>query len=127
MSTTEQIDGAAVVTTYFEDRIAAAEKEVAEARAVLAAAEAKVAQRQGERDAFVHDGSLHPAAYNAETGQPEWELCQWAQSRIGRVAFKDMTRAGDAAYARLVAEEKAAHRWLREHGRIVPAPFGEKS
>lgn len=127
MSATEQIDGTAVVTTYFEARVAAAEKEVEEARAALAAAEAKVAQRQTERDAFVRDGSLHPAAYNSDTGQPEWELCQWAQSRIGRVAFKDMTRAGDATYARLVAEEKAAHRWLREHGRTVPAPFGEKA
>ncbi|MBX7471232.1 hypothetical protein K1Y80_34810 [Streptomyces sp. MAG02] len=127
MSATEQIDGTAVVTTYFEDRIAAAQEEVEAARAALAAAEAKVEQRQGERDVFIRDGSLHPASYNSDTGQPEWELCQWAQSRIGRVAFKDMTRSGDAVYARLVAEEKAAHQWLREHGRIVPAPFGEKA
>ncbi|MFK0121620.1 hypothetical protein [Streptomyces sp. NPDC090994] len=127
MSATEQIDGTAVVTTYFEDRITEAEKEVEAARAALAAAEAKVAQRQTERDAFVRDGSLHPAAYNAETGQPEWELCQWAQTRIGRVAFTDMTPAGDAAYSRRVAEEKAVHQWLREHGRSVPAPFGEKA
>ncbi|GHI52783.1 hypothetical protein Srubr_26290 [Streptomyces rubradiris] len=36
--------------------------------------------------------------------------------------------AGTAdAYARLVAEEKAVHRWLREHGRTVPAPFGERA
>ncbi|MEU3872605.1 MULTISPECIES: hypothetical protein [Streptomyces] len=41
----------AVITTYFEDRIAAAEKEVEEARAALAA-EAKVEQRQTERGAF---------------------------------------------------------------------------
>ncbi|WP_404200308.1 hypothetical protein [Streptomyces tauricus] len=127
MSTAEQVDGTAVVTTYFEDRIAAAQTEVEEALAVLAAAEAKVVQRLAERDAFVRDGLLHPAAYNGDIGQPEWELCQWAQTRIGRAAFKDMTRAGDAAYARLVAEEKAAHRWLREHGRTVPAPFGEKA
>ncbi|MFI9311242.1 hypothetical protein [Streptomyces triculaminicus] len=127
MSSTEQIDGTAVVTTYFEDRITEAQTEVEEARAALAAAEAKVAQRSTERDAFVRDGSLHPASYNSDTGQPEWELCQWAQSRIGRVAFKDMTPAGDAAYARLRAEEKAAHQWLREHGHIVPVPFGEQA
>ncbi|MFF3958772.1 hypothetical protein ACFYY1_37050 [Streptomyces sp. NPDC001890] len=127
MSTSERIDGTAVVTAYFEDRVTAAEKEVEEARAALAAAEAKVAQRQAEQDTFARDGSLHPAAYNSDTGQPEWELCQWAQSRIGRVAFKDMTPAGDAVYDRLQAEEKAAHQWLREHGRTVPAPFGEKA
>jgi hypothetical protein len=127
VSATEQIDGTAVVTTYFEDRVTAAEKEVEAARAALAAAEAKVEQRQTERDTFVRDGSLHPAAYNADSGQPEWELCQWAQSRIGRVAFKDMTPAGDAAYARLRAEEKAAHAWLTEHGHTVPEPFGEKA
>lgn len=127
MSTTDLIDGMAVVTAYYEDRITEAETEVEAARAALAAAEAKVEQRQTERDTFVRDGSLHPASYNSDTGQPEWELCQWAQSRIGRVAFKDMTRSGDTVYARLVAEEKAAHQWLREHGRIVPAPFGEKA
>ncbi|MFE1076638.1 hypothetical protein ACFW5W_36285 [Streptomyces sp. NPDC058783] len=125
MSDAEQIDGTAVVTTYFEDRITAAQKEVEEARATLAAAEAKVEKRQAERDTFVRDGSLHPAAYNASSGQPEWELCRWAQSRISRVAFKDMTRTGDAVYARLRAEETAVHQWLREHGRTVPPPFGE--
>ncbi|MEU6965128.1 hypothetical protein [Streptomyces chrestomyceticus] len=127
MSTPEQIDGTAVVTTYFNDRIAAAAKEVEAARAALAAAEATVVQREAEREAFVRDGSLHPAAYNASTGQPEWELCQWAQSRIGRVAFKDMNPIGDAVYDRLRAEEKAVHRWLREHGRSVPEPFGGKA
>ncbi|MFE3601348.1 hypothetical protein [Streptomyces sp. NPDC059142] len=127
MSAIEQIDGTAVVTTYFEDRIAAAEKEVEAARAALAAAEAKVAQRQTERDVFVRDCSLHPAAYNSDTGQPEWELCQWAQTRSARVAFKDMTPAGDITFNRLRAEEKAVHGWLREHGRIVPSPFGEKA
>lgn len=127
MSTTERIDGTAVVTTYFEDRIAAAEKEVEETRAALAAAEAKVTQRQTERDAFTRDGSLPPAAYNSDTGQPEWELCQWAQSRIADVAFKDMSAAGDTVYNRLQAERKAVHQWLREHGRTVPAPFGAKA
>ncbi|MGW3308273.1 hypothetical protein ACWDG9_16995 [Streptomyces sp. NPDC001073] len=78
MSATERIDGTIVVTTYFEDRITAAQKEVEAARAALAAAEATVAQRQTERDAFLRDGSLHPAAYDSDTGQPEWELCQWA-------------------------------------------------
>lgn len=127
MSATEQIDGTTVVGTYFEDRITKAQKEVEEARTVLAAAEAKVAERETERDAFVRDGSLHPAAYNSDTGQPEWSLCQWAQTRIGRVAFKDMTTTGDSVYNRLLAEEKAAHTWLREHGYTVPAPFGEKA
>ncbi|MEW1926398.1 hypothetical protein [Streptomyces sp. NPDC088360] len=127
MSAPEQIDGTAVVTTYFEDRITAAQKEVEEARAALAAAEAKVAQRQTERDTFVRDGSLPPATYNAASGQPEWELCGWAQTRSARLAFKDLTPAGNSAFNRLRAEEKAVHRWLREHGRIVPAPFGEKA
>jgi len=127
VSATEQIDGTAVVTTYFEDRIAAAEKEVEAARAALAAAEAKVAQRQTERDAFVRDGSLPPATYNSDTGQPEWELCQWAQTRSARLAFKDLTPSGNAAFNRLRAEEKAAHLWLREHGYTVPSPFGEKA
>ncbi|GAA2964960.1 hypothetical protein [Kitasatospora cinereorecta] len=127
MSATEQIDGTTVVTAYFEDRIGAAEKEVEAARAALAAAEAKVAQRQTERDTFVRDGSLPPAAYNSDTGQPEWELCQWAQTRSARVAFKDLTPAGDTTFNRLRAEEKAVHQWLREHGRTVPAPFGEKA
>ncbi|MFH8410424.1 hypothetical protein ACH4FX_37460 [Streptomyces sp. NPDC018019] len=126
MSTPEQIDGTAVVTTYFEDRIAAAQKEVEAARAALAAAEATVAQRQAEREAFVRDGSLPPAAYNSATGQPEWELCQWAQTRSARVAF-DLTPAGTAAFRRLGAEEKALHQWLRETGRTVPNPFGEKA
>ncbi|MET9206779.1 hypothetical protein ABZW38_16720 [Streptomyces bacillaris] len=126
MSPTEQIDGTAVVTRYFEDRIAIAEKGVKEARAALARAEEKVEQREAERDAFVQDGSLHPPTYNADTGQPEWELCQWAQTRIAYVAF-DRNLANDAAYERLRAEEKALHQWLREHGRIVPAPFGEKA
>ncbi|MFE4829821.1 hypothetical protein [Streptomyces sp. NPDC056672] len=127
MSTTKPIDGTAVVTTYFEDRISEAEKEVEAPRAALAAAEAKVVQRQTERDTFVWDGSLHPAAYNADTGRPEWELCQWAQTRSARVALKDLTPAGDKVFARLRAEEKAVHRWLREHGRPVPAPFGENA
>ncbi|MER6723324.1 hypothetical protein [Streptomyces halstedii] len=127
MSTIEQIDGTAVVTTYFEDRITAAQKEVEEARAVLAAAEAKVEAMESERDTFVRDGSLHPAAYNSDTGQPEWAVCQWAQTRIGRVAFKDMMTTGDRVYNRLRAEEKAAHTWLREHGYTVPAPFGEQA
>ncbi|THA65365.1 hypothetical protein E6R60_33145 [Streptomyces sp. A0642] len=127
MSAIEQIDGTAVVTTYFEDRITAAQKEVEEARALLAAAEAKVEAMESERDIFVRDGSLHPAAYNSDTGQPEWAVCQWAQTRIGRVAFKDMTTDGDRVYDRLMAEEKAAHRWLREHGYSVPAPFGEQA
>ncbi|MFE5847698.1 hypothetical protein ACFQ7N_39370 [Streptomyces niveus] len=127
MSTTEEIDGTAVVTTYFEDRIATAQKEVEAAQAALAAAEATVAARETERDAFVRDGSLHPAAYNSDTGQPEWELCQWAQTRSARVAFKDMTTTGDRVYNRLRAEEKAAHMWLRDHGYTVPEPFGEKA
>lgn len=127
MSTTDQIDGTAVVTTYFEDRIAEAQKEVEAAQAALAAAQAKVVQRETERDAFARDGSLHAPAYNSGTGQPEWSVCQWAQTRIGRVAFKDMTPAGDTAYNRLRAEEKVAHAWLREHGYIVPEPFGEKA
>jgi hypothetical protein len=127
VSATEEIDGTAVVTTYFEDRIAAAEKEVEAARAALAAAEATVEQRQTERDVFVRDGSLHPAAYNSDTGQPEWELCQWAQTRSARVAFKDLTASGDTTFNRLRAEEKAAHSWLREHGYAVPKPFGEKA
>ncbi|MEU1312555.1 hypothetical protein ABZ419_27200 [Streptomyces cinnamoneus] len=126
MSTAE-IDGTAVVTAYFEDRIAEAQKEVEAARAVLAAAEAKVAQKEVERDAFVRDGFLHPAAYNSDTGQPEWELCQWAQGRIADVAWTDMTAAGTTVYNRLRAEEKAAHAWLREHGRIVPEPFGGRA
>ncbi|MEU3433124.1 hypothetical protein [Streptomyces sp. NPDC006863] len=129
MSSIEQIDGTAVVTTYFEDRITAAQKEMEEARALLAAAaaEAKVEAMESERDIFVRDGSLHPAAYNSDTGQPEWAVCQWAQTRIGRVAFKDMTSAGARDYYRLMAEEKAAHQWLREHGYTVPAPFGEQA
>ncbi|CAM5373577.1 putative protein OS=Streptomyces fumanus OX=67302 GN=GCM10018772_70600 PE=4 SV=1 [Streptomyces fumanus] len=127
MSATDQIDGTAVVATYFEDRITEAQKEVEAARAALAAAEAKVEQRQGERDAFARDGSLPPAAYNSATGQPEWELCQWAQTRSARLAFKDLTPAGDRAFDRSRAEEKAVHLWLRERGRIVPAPFGEKA
>ncbi|MDG9728466.1 hypothetical protein [Streptomyces sp. DH41] len=127
MSATDQIDGTAVVAAYFEDRIAEAQKEVEEARAALAAAEAKVEQRQTERDTFVRDGSLPPAAYNSATGQPEWALCQWAQTRSARVAFKDLTPAGDTTFNRLRAEEKAVHQWLREHGRTVPAPFGEKA
>ncbi|MFI0901768.1 hypothetical protein [Streptomyces sp. NPDC020983] len=120
---TNQIDGTAVVTTYFEDRVAAAEKEVEEARSVLAAAEAKVAQREAERDAFAADGSMHPAAYNSPTGQPEWELCHWAATRIGRIAFKDMSPDGDRAYERLMEEQSAAHLWLREHGYTVPDEF----
>ncbi|MCX4411601.1 hypothetical protein OG840_61665 [Streptomyces sp. NBC_01764] len=127
MSTADQIDGTAVISTYFEDRIAAAQKEVEEARAALAAAEAKVERRESERDAFARDGSLHPAAYNSDTGQPEWEVCQWAQTRSARVAFKDLTPSGDTTFNRLRAEEKAAHSWLREHGYTVPSPFGEKA
>ncbi|WP_455355910.1 hypothetical protein [Streptomyces sp. SYSU K217416] len=127
MNNTSQTDGTAIVAMYFEDRIAETQKEVEEARAALAAAEAKVGQREAERDAFARDGSLHPAAYNSETGQPEWSVCQWAQTRIANVAFTDMTPAGDAVYNRLLAEEKAAHQWLREHGYTVPAPFGEKA
>ncbi|MFF4173689.1 hypothetical protein [Streptomyces sp. NPDC001744] len=127
MSTTDRIDGTAVVTAFYEDRITEAEKEVEAARAALAAAEAKVEQRQGERDAFVRDGSLHPATYNSDTGRPEWELCLWAQTRSARVSFKDLTPAGDATFRRLRDEEKALHQWLREHGRTVPAPFGEKA
>ncbi|MCX4481961.1 hypothetical protein OOK44_36910 [Streptomyces cellulosae] len=126
MSDTEQIDGTAVVTTYFEDRITEAQKEVEEARAALAAAEAKVEQRQAERDTFVRDGSLHPATYNSETGQPQWALCQWAQTRSARVAFKDLTPEGDAVFNRLRAEEKAVHQWLRERGYTLPAPFREE-
>lgn len=120
---TNQIDGADVVATYFEERVTAAEKDVEEARAALAAAEAKVAQRAAERDAFAADGSLHPAAYNSPTGQPEWELCHWASTRIGRIAFKDMTPAGDRAYERLMDEQSAAHAWLREHGYTIPSEF----
>ncbi|MFJ2589701.1 hypothetical protein [Streptomyces sp. NPDC087538] len=127
MSTTERIDGTAVVAAYFEDRITEAEKEVEAARAALAAAEAKVALRQTERDAFVRDGSLHPAAYNSATGQPEWELCQWAQTRSARVAFKNLTPEGDAVFDRLRAEEKAVHQWLRERGCTLPAPFGQEA
>ncbi|MGW9439624.1 hypothetical protein [Streptomyces sp. NPDC055607] len=123
MSGTDQTDGTTIVAAYFEDRIAEAQKEVEEARAALAAAEAKVEQRQSERDTFVRDGSLPPAAYNSATGQPEWELCQWAQSRIGEIAFKDMTRAGDAVYAERKAQEAAAHAWLEENGYGVPSVF----
>lgn len=118
MNTHQKVDGAAVVATYFEDRIAAAEKEVEEARAALAAAAAKVAQRQTERDAFAADSSLHPAAYNTATGQPEWELCHWASTR-----FKDMTPAGDRPYERLMDEQRAVHAWLREHGYTIPSEF----
>lgn len=123
----EQIDPTTVVATYFEDRISEAQKEVEEAQAALAAAQAKVAQREVERDAFARDGALPPPAYNSPTGQPEWDLCQWAQTRSARVAFKDMTPGGDAVFNRLRAEEKAAHTWLREHGYTVPDPFGGKA
>ncbi|MFI9214280.1 hypothetical protein ACIGW7_39895 [Streptomyces sp. NPDC053253] len=117
------IDGSTVVTTYFEDRIAEAQKDVEAAQAALDAARAKVGRREAERDEFTQTGSLHQPAYDSETGRPEWELCLWAQARIGDVAFKDMTPAGDTAYQRLRAEESAAHRWLRENGYTVPAPF----
>ncbi|PJE97131.1 hypothetical protein CUT44_14205 [Streptomyces carminius] len=127
MSATEQVDGAAVVATYFEDQITEAEKEVEAARAALAAAEAKVEQRQAERDTFVRDGSLPPAAYNSSTGQPEWALCQWAQNRIAHVAFEDLYADDSAVYNRLRAEESAAHEWLRENGHTVPEPFGRKA
>lgn len=120
----EQIDPTTVVATYFEDRISEAQKEVEEAQAAVAAAQAKVARRETERDAFARDGVLPPPAYNSATGKPEWDLCQWAQTRCARVAFEDMTPGGDAVFNRLRAEEKAAHTWLREHGYTVPGPFG---
>ena len=127
MSVTEQIDGTTVVRTYFEDRIAEAEKKVEEARAALAAAEAKVEQRQDERDTFVKDGTLPPGVPNTMTLSPEWDLCQWAQSRVAAVSWTDMTPAGDAVFARREAEAAATHTWLREHGYTVPAPFGEQA
>ncbi|SPF00240.1 hypothetical protein SMA5143A_0951 [Streptomyces sp. MA5143a] len=100
-----------------------AEKEVDDARNALAATEARPAQRQTERDAYVRDGSF-PALFNSDTGGPDWALCQWAQSHIAQVAFKDHAPTGDA-YARLVAQDKVFHRWLRKHGRIIPAAFGD--
>jgi hypothetical protein len=123
VNTHQEVDGAAVVATYFEDRVTEAEKKVEEARAALAEAEAAFVQKSAERAAFAADGLLHPAAYNSPTGQPEWELCAWASTRIGRIAFKDMTAAGDRAYERLMDEQRAAHAWLRAHGYTVPDEF----
>ncbi|MFF6903333.1 hypothetical protein [Streptomyces hydrogenans] len=124
---TDQIDGTALVTQYFEDRITTAETAVAEARAALAAAEAEAARRRTEHDTFTQDGTLHPAAYAFETGQPEWEVCQWAQHRVGKVAFTDMSAAGDTVYERRRAEELTVHAWLEENGYGVPSAFGRTS
>ncbi|WP_042404440.1 hypothetical protein [Streptacidiphilus carbonis] len=127
---TSQIDGTAVVTQYFEDRITEAQTEVESARAALAAAaEAKVDLRQGERDAFAEHGTLPapPAGTMVILSlQPEWQLCSWAQSRIADIAFKDMSAAGDAAFKQRGVEEKAAHAWLEQHGYTVPDVFQGK-
>ncbi|UQI49831.1 hypothetical protein M1P56_35670 (plasmid) [Streptomyces sp. HU2014] len=126
MSTAEQIDGTAVVAMYFEDRITEAQQEVEAARTALAAAEAKVAYREGERDAFAKDGTLPAPASDISFDQPGWLLCEWALNRVGDVAFKDMTPAGDAVYNRLRAESAAVHGWLEEHGYTVPSVFRGK-
>ncbi|MFB6840243.1 hypothetical protein [Streptomyces sp. NPDC056361] len=122
-NTASQADGKSVVAAYFEDRLAEAEKDVVAAQAALDAARATVARKKAERDEFTQTGSLHEAAYDSETGQPEWSLCLWAQARIADVAFKDMTPAGDTAYNRLRSDQSAAHQWLRENGYTVPKPF----
>jgi hypothetical protein len=126
---TNKTDGATVVTMYFEDRIAAAQKEVEAAQAALAAAEAKVTHRQVERDTFAEHGTLPqgPADKHLLASlQPEWEVCRWAQNRIGEVAFKDMSPAGDAVYRQRKAEASAAHAWLEQHGYTVPDVFQEQ-
>ncbi|MEU3978427.1 hypothetical protein [Streptomyces bacillaris] len=115
-----QIEGAAVIGAYFEDRITRAERGVEEARAALAQAEARVERRRAERDAFEADGALHPSSYEQEP--VEAELCQWARTRIVCAAL-DGGPAESAASDRMRAEERALHQWLVAHGRSVPARF----
>ncbi|MEW9513675.1 hypothetical protein [Streptomyces bacillaris] len=120
MHPTEQTElGQAVIGAYFEERITRAERGVEAARAALAQAEARVERRRAERDAYQRDGSLHPSSYEREP--VEAELCQWARTRIVCAALDGP--AESAAYDRARAEEKALHRWLREHGRPVPDRF----
>jgi len=113
-STNTDIDAAAIVTTFFAERLA-------KARAEAEKANAKLAEAEQEAAAFTDRQELPPEVGAMKQG---WELASWVSDRATRIA-KDAIdgKATREQYHQAKAERAAVFAWLEANGYEVPGPF----